>query len=725
MVRSPAWENRDRVMAAAHRASSTGQNNSSENTTPTVRSQRTLAWWKKSFFSLLVAALVFGTVEGVLALCGVGPLTETHDPFVGFESTLPLFRERTTDTGHVVLETSPAKLAYFNDQQFPKKKPAGTYRVFCLGGSTTYGRPYDHRTSFPGWLQELLSAADDRHTWEVINAGGVSYASYRVATVMEELAGYEPDLFVVYSAHNEFLEDRTYREVRDAPLLARRATALLARTRTTALIHSWYHGDPVDNDLDILSGEVDEAMNHTVGPTAYHRDDTLRNRILAHYRLNLQRMIRIADGSGAKLVLVGPAANLKDCSPFKSQHRDDLTDRERRRWMELYDHAISLAGEGKFEGSLAIFQDAVAIDDRHAGLHFRMGHVLFNLRRFPAARSAFERAVKEDVCPLRAGNRIRQTVLQLAEQHRIPLIDFSAVAVNRCLHAGHNCPGKEVFLDHVHPTIEANRLLAEAIVETLIDETIVTANPSWKDDVEQTVSRRVMSGVDHRAHTAALRNLAKVFNWAGKHHEAGPLAVKAVRLAEREGQADDPEALYLAAVYLAAIGEPDRSIGFFQRTLQQRPAHADAHYRLGDVLAGVGNLPVARDHFLQVVKLRPADANAHQKVGAVSALMKDYQQALKYYRLADELKPDDPRLAFNMALALEHLGRIDEAIKWYTTALRFNRKDATAHNRLGLLLMKTGERNQARGHFQQALQLKPDLDDARQNLDALQAAPSN
>ncbi|MBQ10028.1 MAG: hypothetical protein CMJ45_00560 [Planctomyces sp.] len=105
--------------------------------------------------------------------------------------------------------------------------------------------------------------------------------------------------------------------------------------------------------------------------------------------------------------------------------------------------------------------------------------------------------------------------------------------------------------------------------------------------------------------------------------------------------------------------------------------------------------------------------------------MKDYQQALKYYRLADELKPDDPRLAFNMALALEHLGRIDEAIKWYTTALRFNRKDATAHNRLGLLLMKTGERNQARGHFQQALQLKPDLDDARQNLDALQAAPSN
>lgn len=712
-------------MDAARGSNSTGRNNSSESTTPTVRRQRTLAWWKKPLFSLLATTLVFGAVEGVLTLCDVRPLIETSDPFVGFESTLPLFRERTTAEGHVVLETSQAKLAYFNAQQFSKKKPAGTYRVFCLGGSTTYGRPYDHRTSFPGWLQELLPAVDDRHTWEVINAGGVSYASYRVTLVMEELAEFEPDLFIVYSAHNEFLEDRTYQDVRDAPPLVRRATALLARTRTTALMHAWYHGHPVRDDLAILPDEVDEAMNHTVGPTAYHRDDTLRDRILEHYRLNLQRMVNIAIESGAKLVLVGPAANVKDCSPFKSQHRDDLADEEQRRWTDSYKRAVSLADGGEFERSLRAFQAAEAIDDRHAGLHFRTGQVLFNLRRFPAARSAFDRAIEEDVCPLRAGKRIRQAVLQVAERNQVPLVDFSTVAVNRCLHAGHNCPGKEVFLDHVHPTIEAHRLLAEAIVETLIDEAIVTASSSWKDDVEQPVSRRVLSGVDHRAHAAALRNLAKVLNWAGKHHEAGPLAIEAVRLGEREGQADDPEALFLAAVYLAAVGQPDPSIAFFERSLQCRPDHADAHYRLGDVLAGVGKLPAARNHFLQVVKFRPGDANAHQKVGAVSALMKDYQRALKYYRLADELKPNDPRLAFNMALALEHLGKTGDAIRWYATALGLNETDAGAHNRLGVLLLKTGERDEARDHFQQALRLNPDLDEARQNLDALRGTSAN
>ena len=45
----------------------------------------------------------------------------------------------------------------------------------------------------------------------MINAGGISYASYRVAVVIKELARYEPDLFIIYTGHNEFLEERTYR----------------------------------------------------------------------------------------------------------------------------------------------------------------------------------------------------------------------------------------------------------------------------------------------------------------------------------------------------------------------------------------------------------------------------------------------------------------------------------------------------------------------------------
>ena len=136
--------------------------------------------------------------------------------------------------GDSYLATSPSKVRWFNPQRFPKKKASRTYRIFSLGGSTTYGRPYDDNASFSGWLRELLVPADPSRTWEVINAGGISYASYRVAAVMEELIQYEPDLFIIYTGHNEFLERRTYRTLLEAPKPLTTVGALASRTRIYA-----------------------------------------------------------------------------------------------------------------------------------------------------------------------------------------------------------------------------------------------------------------------------------------------------------------------------------------------------------------------------------------------------------------------------------------------------------------------------------------------------------
>ena len=54
------------------------------------------------------------------------------------------------------LVTATGRRGHFNLQRFEREKPENNYRIFCLGGSTTYGRPYDDRTSFCGWLRRLL-----------------------------------------------------------------------------------------------------------------------------------------------------------------------------------------------------------------------------------------------------------------------------------------------------------------------------------------------------------------------------------------------------------------------------------------------------------------------------------------------------------------------------------------------------------------------------------------
>ena len=77
----------------------------------------------------------------------------------------------------------------------------------------------------------MLPKADPSRKWEVINAGAISYASYRIKGLMAELARYEPDLFIVYTGENEFLERRTYASVFETPGLLRNAAGLASRLR--------------------------------------------------------------------------------------------------------------------------------------------------------------------------------------------------------------------------------------------------------------------------------------------------------------------------------------------------------------------------------------------------------------------------------------------------------------------------------------------------------------
>jgi tetratricopeptide (TPR) repeat protein len=658
------------------------------------RSQARLPWWKKLLFGLLVTVLLFASLEGVLWLAGVQPIAATDDPYVGFAGNLPLFVERTDDQGRAMMVTAPGKLAWFNQEHFPRVKPPDVRRVFCLGGSTTYGRPYDHRTAFSAWLAELLPLAAPDRRWEVINAGGVSYASYRVTGVMRELARYGPDLFVVYTGHNEFLEERTYGPLRDKPAALLETAGLLSHTRTYSVLHRLLARDAKPRERKtMLPEEVDAALDHSVGPSAYQRDDAQRDAVLAHFRWNLQQMIAIARGCGAEIVFVVPASNLKDCSPFKSQHRAGLTDQELARFEQLF-------GQAKQQ------------HDRFAELHFLRGRILLALDRPAEATRAFQRALEEDVCPLRAPAAFCRAVREVAAAHDVPVIDFELLVKNDCLaRHGHNAPGEQYFLDHVHPTLDGHRLLATAIVETLREDGGVgELHPLTESDIAQ-AETRITQRIDPRDHAIALRNLAKVLNWAGKHEEAGRLAQQSLEVLP-----DDPESLLLAGAWLKSQGRIDEALDHLRRSVHGMPAYADARQLLGAVLVDAGRLDEAHEQFQTLVRLRPEDAHAWQMLGAIRAEEGRYEDSLEYYHKALSLAPDDANLRNNLGLALLELGRYAESEKHLRRAVELNARDAEAHYQLGRLLEATGRPDEAAEQFRTVLRLAPDHQPARDAL---------
>lgn len=415
--------------------------------------------------------------EAVLRVAGLGQVSTAEDPYVGFIDVQPLFKHNPhTDRFEI-----PRDRVLFQPDSFPATKTDSTFRVFCLGGSTVQGRPYGIQTSFTAWLELDLREVDPTRDWEVINCGGISYASYRIAPIMQELLGHDPDLFVIYTGHNEFLEERTYRGVKQTPPWVARTHRQLSRLRSFNVIRSWFVTDAsvspqaLRKSRSVLAHEVESLLDYRGGLDEYKRDAVWRAGVVRHYEFNLRRMVRMAENAGVPIVLVNPVANLKDTPPFKVLHGDEVTALERERFQAHRSAAGSL--DRSLEGRIESLTAAIEIDPRHAGIHFELGKCLEARRMFDLAMPSFVRAKEEDICPLRMTEPLHAALARVASETSATWLDartlFEGLTEDGIL-------GNEWLVDHVHPSIKGHQRLAEALCSTMGRMHLVAISPGWE-----------------------------------------------------------------------------------------------------------------------------------------------------------------------------------------------------------------------------------------------------
>jgi len=92
-------------------------------------------------------------------------------------------------------------------QCFAPRKAPGTFRIFCLGGSTTEGWPFQHLLSYPDFLNLELKDVLPSRRIKVINAGILSSDSFSDLPLLKELLGCGPDMIIIYEGRNEYLND--------------------------------------------------------------------------------------------------------------------------------------------------------------------------------------------------------------------------------------------------------------------------------------------------------------------------------------------------------------------------------------------------------------------------------------------------------------------------------------------------------------------------------------
>jgi len=674
-------------------------------------------------FGLLFPVLLLLGLEGVLALFGVGEDVRYEDPFVGFAPGRPLFARQVLPDGQRVWATNPDRLAFFNAQQFPAEKSPDAYRIFALGGSTTAGRPYDHRVAFPRWLELRLSALDPSRRWQVINAGAVSYASYRIAVLMRELVRYQPDLFVLYTGHNEFLEERTYRGVLKASPAMRRLRIWLSGWRFYAVTrHVWLDlTRDRSQEPPRLAAEVEAKLDGWTGLDRYHRDEELERRVIEHFGWNLDRIAAQARDAGADLVLVQPVSNLKDFSPFKSEHPPGLS----RDAVVRFDRRLAAAREalaaGRPAAALPRLDEAQAIDPRYPELHFRRGQALLALGRIDEAREAFVRAKDLDVAPLRALEALVDRVGRVARDRSLPRVDLPALlaAENERL-VGHPILGDEQLLDHVHPDIPVHRRIAEELAEELVGRGVAQPGPEFSEERWERIYRREVAALDREYYARRDLNLAKVLGWAGKYEEAEPPLRRAAEVLPNE-----PEVHFNLGVLLQRTGRLEEAEAELRRALELAPAAAPSsaatHFNLGVVLARQGREEEAVEELERALELRPGYPEARHNLGLLLAESGELERAVTALEAAAAEQPGAPEIHARLGVLYRRQGRLAKAEAELLRSLELDPSDSAVWTELGLVRVRRERFAAAEEAFDEALQRDPRQAEAHYNLGVLAA----
>jgi len=112
------------------------------------------------------------------------------------------------DTGtisHERLELVTINQYGFRGDNFPIEKPENTYRIFVLGGSTTFGSigELDNQT-WPYYLQEKINNESFAFKVEIINAGVGSGDSFtETKLIKSKILNFQPDMVIVYDGIND------------------------------------------------------------------------------------------------------------------------------------------------------------------------------------------------------------------------------------------------------------------------------------------------------------------------------------------------------------------------------------------------------------------------------------------------------------------------------------------------------------------------------------------
>ena len=337
----------------------------------------------------------------------------------------------------------------------PRVKPAGTFRIFVLGESAAMGDP-DPAYGFSRYLEVMLQQRFPEKRFEVVNTGSVAINSHVLLPIARQLAEQRPDVFIIYSGNNEVVGPYgpgTALTSSAMSLLVIRASIFLRSTRIGQLLTTVGTQKREWGGMEMFLDKQVPASSPLMKNTYANFENNLRDTVVA------------ASKSGAQVIISTVATNLKDCGPFASQHRADLSQKDLQKWTALIQQASQLEATRSYNEAMKLYSSALQIDDQYAELEFRIARCLWAMGNYAGARRHFVRSRDLDTLRFRADSEIND--INRAVASSVPGVQLVDAETILAAQSPNEILGRDMIYEHVHLTPTGNYLLARAMFESI------------------------------------------------------------------------------------------------------------------------------------------------------------------------------------------------------------------------------------------------------------------
>ncbi len=503
---------------------------------------------------------------------------------------------------------------------FLVQKPAHGIRIFVMGESAAAGFPYPANAAFSNVLADALQDVLPTDTVEVVNLGITATNSYTIADLTPEVIAQRPDAVIIYAGHNEYygaLGAGSTETLGAVPAFVR-GYLRLQRFKTFLLLRNVVgdafdaaHGKSPFATADPHPSRMETVVRDqriTLGGKVYERGKN-------QFESNLLAAINAFRRAGVPVFIGSTPSNLRDQKPFGS------------------------VASPRDNSATATFDSACRALAR------------FDTTR---ARFLFTRARDLDFIRFRAPGEFREIIKRVASKtgaHYVPSEEaFDSAAQYRI-------PGKDLFLEHVHPNAGGYLLLGRTFFEAMRQSGLLDRADFKRLAVWDEYGRRMdLTALDLRIvhHTVMTITTRWPFlplnaqqNYRGTYQPTDFTDSLAFEVSM--GTIQWAQAKVATARRFEARGQVDSALAEYAGLIRREP-HSEAGYRLAGTALLDAKQPLRARPFLErSYAIEPTPFTAYA-LGVLARQAGDTQRATTLLEQSLSLSPNAPATLYQLSI---------------------------------------------------------------------------